>query len=591
MALATSLKRNALLPIPTSKCLKLLAVLCCGGLATTAVANNGAIPLLLNQCLNYSTDFHPDFSSAIALERQTIGLQNIGDQVNYYRSFPLPNAAREALLQCQLTLADAVDRVLTNPQLPQLIVQMRHTDSPGLGPLAQKYQYLLTHQLPLEQKAGLSTAQASIRQHLKSDNFQLLLGDCALPSSEPEITTGNVSTPASEQTADNKQRLVRNIASYLIQQPDEHCRYEVWRRYQSRAKASIKPMLSRILQQRQQQAISAGANNYADFLLRQQLIGSTEQLSKFLNAMTTKLPISPWNIGIELAKLPSTKVDAMPSSAFVTTMLSRLQSLGISHEYINEHWIRLWHKHRLLGEILLSDAPQNRHLLIRRSVIGQQSGQSQLALKSQLKTLWDYQTAVSAISEAVTQLASGGRYYLDNGFALPQDAGRVGELWLEHFLSAAFSHELQPQPHSREQLAEDYRLHLALFQASVALTFYQQPDATPSPEIYASLFAGRWPEAEDYAYSFNAIADAGPLVYEPLWQQIIALAIYQTTTVCSANQLFDELVVNEDSSGIEPLMEKIWGTNAPNRIIAQIHQGQFVADHLPSWCPLEHFTP
>ncbi|QVK23036.1 hypothetical protein KHX94_18275 [Shewanella dokdonensis] len=180
-------------------------------------------------------------------------------------------------MQCQLTLADAVDRVLTAPQLPQLIAHMRQTDTPGLKQLAQKYQYLLEHQLPLEQKARLSTAQASIRQHLKSNNFQLAFGDCALPSKTPETTTQ--ATP--EQAPVQSKPLARNIASYLLQQPDEHCRYEVWRRYQTRVKDAVKPMLNKVLQQRQQQAQLAGVDNYADFLLQQQLVGSAKQLSIF----------------------------------------------------------------------------------------------------------------------------------------------------------------------------------------------------------------------------------------------------------------------------------------------------------------------
>ncbi|MCL1073070.1 M3 family metallopeptidase [Shewanella dokdonensis] len=573
--------------MPILKHQKFIALLLFGWLSPTVTASTVAIPLLVNQCLNYSSDFHPDFSSVTALERQTIGLQNISDQLNYYRSFPLPNAAREALLQCQLTLADAVDRVLTAPQLPQLIAHMRQTDTPGLKQLAQKYQYLLEHQLPLEQKARLSTAQASIRQHLKSNNFQLAFGDCALPSKTPETTTQ--ATP--EQAPVQSKPLARNIASYLLQQPDEHCRYEVWRRYQTRVKDAVKPMLNKVLQQRQQQAQLAGVDNYADFLLQQQLVGSAKQLSIFLNAMASELPVAPWDIGLKLAELPSTEIDQISSEAFLKVSLSQLQQLGISHEYIDKHWLRLWYRNRLLGEILLSEAPKNRHLLIRRSVIGQQTGQSQLELKPQLQTLWDYQTAVTAVSEAVTQLAAGGRYYLDNGFALPQDAGRIGELWLEHFLSANFSHQLQPQIGSREQLAEDYRQHLALFQATVALALYQQPDTTPSAMIYRSLFAGEWPQSEDYAYSFSAIADTGPLVYAPIWQQIVAQAIYQTTRSCAPKQLFEELVINEDGNDIRPIMAQIWGADAVNRVMTQIHQGQFVADHRPSWCPLEHFTP
>ncbi|QVK23035.1 hypothetical protein KHX94_18270 [Shewanella dokdonensis] len=275
--------------------------------------------------------------------------------------------------------------------------------------------------------------------------------------------------------------------------------------------------------------------------------------------MASELPVAPWDIGLKLAELPSTEIDQISSEAFLKVSLSQLQQLGISHEYIDKHWLRLWYRNRLLGEILLSEAPKNRHLLIRRSVIGQQTGQSQLELKPQLQTLWDYQTAVTAVSEAVTQLAAGGRYYLDNGFALPQDAGRIGELWLEHFLSANFSHQLQPQIGSREQLAEDYRQHLALFQATVALALYQQPDTTPSAMIYRSLFAGEWPQSEDYAYSFSAIADTGPLVYAPIWQQIVAQAIYQTTRSCAPKQLFEELVINEDGNDIRPIMAQIWG--------------------------------
>ena len=554
-----------------------------------------AVPLLVNQCLNYSTDFHPDFSSIITLERQTIGLQNINDQVNYYRSFVLPEAAQEALLQCQLAVADAVNRVLISPQLRPILDDLQRSNELSHHRLAAKFQYLLAHQLPLSEKAKLSTAQASIRQHLKSNNFQLDWGSCALAVTTPTVQKKSLSDHRDDTTeakdAAAPEPLVRNIATYMLQQSDEDCRKLVWRKYQARAKSSNQTMLTTVQQLRLQQAQNAGYNSYVDYLLAEQLMGSADNLSNFLNAFSQRLDIAPWNIGKELTDLKITKINKISADDFMQTVSQRLANIGITHENIDKRWMRLWYRGRLLGELLIATAPKNRHILIRRSVIGQQAGQSQLELKAELKTLRDYQTAVSALSEALTQLAAGGRFYLDNGFTLPQDAGRIGELWLEDYLSQGFPQQLRPSPDSREQLAESYRQHMALFHAYVALEFYQTPNKQPSTSLFSHLFAGQWPEVHDYAYSFADIADTGPLIYESLWQQFVADAIYQTTANCAPEKLFEVLIVNENGADIRQTLFDIWGPDAVTRLIAQIQQGQFHPDHLPQWCPLDKFTP
>ncbi|MFQ6372381.1 M3 family metallopeptidase [Shewanella sp. YIC-542] len=551
-----------------------------------------AVPLLVEQCLQYSTDFQPDFSSITALERQTLGLQNLADQIHYYRGFALSRDEREDLLECQLTLADAMFKVLSSPALPPLLTTIEHGDVPGAQSLAQRYQYLRQHQLSQTQKARLSTTQASIRQHLKSNRFHLSLGRCSLPAdatvvlgAKSSTANGDTSaTPAADST------LAQSIAGYLLQQPDAECRRQVWQQYQARAKRHNQPLLKSLLQLRQRQAQAAGYDNYAEYRLQQQLMGSTKNLSNFLTAMTHQLPFPPWDLGRALTSSKSTPVPPMSQHRFIQQILTRLTTLGISHEFIDKQQLRLWHHQRLLGEIWLTNDTQNQARLIRHSVVGQQFGQSQLGLKPQLTSLRDYQSAIRAVSRSLSQLAAGGRYYLNNALPLPQDAGNIGTLWLQQWLSHGFTPSLLPAPHSREQLIEDYQQNLALFHASVTLQLYQQPHHLPTATTYSALFPGQWPQTDDYAYSFSGIADPGPLLYGDIWQPLVADAIYQHTATCSPTTLFEQLLINEDGHGITRLLQRIWGGQPVRQIIARIHEGRYRAP-AASQCPLSTPSP
>lgn len=70
------------------------------------------ITLLSEQCIDYQVSLSQaqesgtPLDASVRLERELIGLFNLKDSVRFYRHYPLNAEDKEALLQCQLHLAD-----------------------------------------------------------------------------------------------------------------------------------------------------------------------------------------------------------------------------------------------------------------------------------------------------------------------------------------------------------------------------------------------------------------------------------------------------------------------------------------------------
>ncbi|WP_345843649.1 M3 family metallopeptidase [Shewanella algae] len=575
--------------LPLSVLASLLASTVASGISP-ALAAPDAVPLLTAQCVEYSSNFQPEFQDLQLLERQTLGLHNINDRLGYYRSFPLSAAQHELLLQCQLKLADTMDRFLSEPALISLTSELNQDDEPQLQALAQRLDWLMQQHLGIEEKARLHGAQASIRQGMRSDDLKLELGQCALPGMQQALNPEEDS--AEQEAAQSAQKpgfFAVNIASYLMQQADGDCRAKVWRTYQGRARLRNQLPLSSVFALRQQQAKAHGYPSYSDFILSSQLLSTPSDVARFLDASTQKLDYAPWDLGRELQQAQSTEMVALKGSEVLKALFDHLKPLGLTAEQINDDWLRVYHHGRLLGELLISEGKHNRHKMLRRAVVGQQTGQSELVLKPQQVKLKDYQTAVSSLSAAIAQLSGGGRYYLNNSLELPLDGAGVGKAWLERYLSDAFAFSLKPAPGSREQLAEEYQQQLKVFRAKVALASFEAFGNSQYPQLHKAFeasFNGSWPEVSDYSYSFGAISDQGPLYYLGLWQQQLAKAIDVHTRGCNPAQLFDLLLVNESAQPMVARLQSLFGAADAATLIRRIRDANTQENRSTDTCPL-----
>ncbi|MGL4711017.1 MAG: M3 family metallopeptidase, partial [Shewanella sp.] len=87
---------------------------------------------------------------------------------------------------------------------------------------------------------------------------------------------------------------------------------------------------------------------------------------------------------------------------------------------------------------------------------------------------------------------------------------------------------------------------------------------------FTASFGQDWRQTQDYPYSFNAIANDGPLYYQSLWQASLAQLIAQSTlNYQDKHTLFNLLVVNEDSLSLGEQLKAIIGAPVDSAALIQ----------------------
>ncbi|AVI68007.1 peptidase M3A [Shewanella sp. WE21] len=583
-----------------------------------AYAAPSPVPLLVEQCLclpsiNLATVFANArltaseltlAQRALIFEQQMLGLNNINDRLNYYRGFNLPSEEREGLLQCQLHLADTLSQLLRQTELSQLAYALAQGNAEQIL-LSQQLKQLLQQHWRAEEKAKLHTAQASIGQGLGSQQFSLAFNDsqCQPEATQQQHHLHKKGDRSDEPKPDSSKQsdFSGTIASYLLAQENAVCRQNVWQAYQARASETNQTALQRIAEQRQQAATAAGFTDYSALVLSSQQLSSPELVKAFLDSQTQDLQVAPWDIGRTLSQQASAKGPTWQTSDVLSHSFTYLQVFGLHFETIETakvdkipadpnrpHIVRVYHQQRLLGEIYVAYNPNpqqgSQQQTLRQSVLGQQFGQQALDLKPQLSNYKDIEQLTESIAEAVTSLAKASHFYLNNAMGQSQDSYFVASLWLAEVLR----HQLFPQfEHTylqeRETLAKAYSKQLKVFRAKVAVNFYQNSSAQVYPDLGAEFnasFGQDWPQTQDYPYSFNAIANEGPLYYQSLWQASLAQLIAQSTFNCHDKlKLFNVLVINEDALSLSDQLKAVIGAPVDSAALIQRISNSAASEH------------
>ncbi|NMH63862.1 M2 family metallopeptidase [Shewanella salipaludis] len=598
---------------------RILAAVLYLSLPAVAQTTSTPISLLVEQCLQLPQELPPVTPGAdpdrlaLAFERQTLALNNVNDRLNYYRGYRLSPDDSQALLQCQLFLADTLQGLLASHELTDLSLALAEGDQ-AQRRLGKHLALLQQQSWPRERKSQLHTAQTGIRQNLDSQDLSLVIAaeQCQLPSPVPSGPAPEMASTAEPPAADapqmskqvskqaNKPSLDVSIAAYLMHQSDDLCRFRVWQAYQTRATERNRQAFERILALSASQAEEAGFSDFSTYRLAGQQLHTPALVKAFLDGQTRRLTVSPWDLGRALATAPKANPAGLQESTgqgLLEQSFEAMNALGLSFEPVAERLIRVWHRGRLLGELFLApDAnsqDSNSYRLMRQGVLGQQFGQGSLSLKSNLSSLRDRRAALAAIAQAVTALGKSGHAYLLNAQGSSLDSNHVPALWLQYYLEAALGlsapAESASEP-SREALALSYSEQLNVFRAKVALSSYQADAAKSYPDLaaqFSASFAANWPSVEDYPYSFSAIAFEGPLYYQRLWQPALAKLIYTETKEClEPARVFAILTINEPGLSLEQQLGSLIGEPVePASLIRRVNHVSANQNSQSGTCP------
>lgn len=521
--------------------------------------------------INRATISQPDealIQQSHALEASLLSLFNIKDRLQYYRSVPQPPLYQESLLQCQLHLADMMAQTLNSPWLTQMTKQLAGVAyNQELSQLLNRLDALEENYLSLAQKSQLHTAQASIKQGLRTQQLtlQFIQPDCQLHPVHNESGLTNDVTRHSENThwahRQSSNAFNRSIAAYLIKQDDPVCQQRVWQAYQGRAKQKNQQALERILQLKTQQAHDKGFTDYASFSVSKQFLATPELVKTFLDSQTELAPTTPWSLGQHLSQSKSMHTANIAVAELMEKIQVRAETLGFSVETVTENIQRVWYQGRLLGDIFMEPAKRSKVHILRSPVLGRQFGQVQLSIKQDLSRISDQQGLVKAYASALAALSPSSHYYLVNTKGETLDSSNIGELWLALYLGEGIIEAYTAL--SRESTVSRFARQLKVFRAKVALNFYSHASLKPYQRLdleFIESFTGEWARPEDYPYNFYAIATSGPLYYQNLWQASLSQYLYQFTKHCE-NQasVYNTLVVNEDSKTINQRLRILLG--------------------------------
>ncbi|MCG9730889.1 M3 family metallopeptidase [Shewanella sp. Isolate13] len=569
--------------------LTVLIVITCW-FSTAAHAAVSPIPLLVEQCLSYQLPTLPTASvqhrksqtsdiQAIELERDLIGFFNINDRIKYYRQFPLNYGDRELLLQCQLYLADELALFFNSAKFQSIQFGLAGSDEPSVNALAMRLSRLAKNSDSPNYKAQLHTAQAAFKQGISSQSLSLnfLNEQCKLTDDDADSDkTSTIDFNGS-------------LASYLIKQPNETCRQQVWQAYQARASSRNKAPLTRILDLRQQQARQVGFLDYSHQQLHEQWLSTPESVAQFLNGQTQAIDIAPWNLGPTLSQAQPTKVNPISAKLWLQQIATELETFAIAITPVNDKLYRVWLEGRLLGDIYITLSTKTQVKAIRQQVVGQQFGQIELELKAELKTYQQQSEVIDALARIISQFASGQKYYLANTIGETQDTAQIDTFWLQQYLKGKLLPALKQD--SREALLQQYAWQLKVFRAKVALNTYLASDSPLKFNLesaFTEAFGARWENINDAPYTYSAIAYEGPVYYQSLWQKALANYIYQSTKDCQNQKLvFDYLVVNESSNKLADRLQLLLGEPITNDSLIKRTQHAFNhQDQHPRRCTL-----
>jgi hypothetical protein len=543
----------------------ILAVALCFNLSAMAPAIADPLALFVNQCLQYQPDIGP-FRSAqdvedktLALEKSLLGLHNINDRLNYYRSLVKDAAHGQDLLLCQVHLADELAEILNNDNLTQWTHSLHLLPAP-YPELAKILQRLQDSTLDIGTKSQLHTAQASVNYGLARHQISLQFNDkrCALPAN----LKANSQQQASSKTAKNM-----SLSHYLKVHPSDICRRSAWRHYQTRLKQRNKPSLEIIKKIRDHNAVIQGYNNVASLQLSQQTL-TVQALRDYLQSQTQMVGSKPWDLPKALAKSPH-HFTPLEGKQILSTLMTHLTELGLVIETLsspqtsktdtnadnkpenNSQILRVWHQGRLLGEIFINEGKVNRAYRLRQTLVGHQFGQMAISYQKNINKRTELLNLIQALSESINSLASGAPFYLVATLG-QSDKNAVATEWLSLYLQQKMS--LAP-PSPREALLQDAKLQLAVFKNKLILHYYLSLDINLDKNTQRIIsdefnqgFGEPWDQAAEMIYNFSAIANEGISYYLPLWHRSLAELIFQQTSTLSSEDIFTVLVVNENNA-------------------------------------------
>ncbi len=560
---------------------------------SAALSAVSPLPLLVEQCLQLQTpkpalisspiplrDIEDAVTKSRALEASMLGLFNVKDRLRYYKSLAISPKYQESLLQCQLHLADLLAETLASPALAQLL-SFNNQDNQELLQLSLRWSDLVDDNANLIHKSQLHTSQAAVKLGLRSQALTLQFGNTLC-----DIDHGR-ETKAEQQT--KSKSFDKNIAGYLIQQKDARCQRLVWNAYQGRAREKNAEALTRIAQLRNETAAQAGFRDHTDYSLSKQFLSKPELVKAYLDSVTRRVDSPPWQFGTSLSQSSITEVAPLDSVSMLTRLYKAAEPLGFHVEIVTDNIHRVWHRHRLLGDIFFSEASYIRAQTLRFPVVGSQFGQMQISSKPLLNSYRDQQALIKATAIVLATLASSSHHYLINALGETRDTSKLGRLWLEYYLTDAIL--LPLDDYSREQKLASYSRQLKVFRAKVALNFYSNTE----PKLYPNLsdefiraFGQAWSKLQDYAYNFFAIAEEGPIYYQHVWQESLANFVYQTTKNCQdQDKVFDILLINEPSSRLEQRLETLLGSPIDAySLIKRINDAPLPQDQRPITCSL-----
>jgi hypothetical protein len=573
----------------------ILAVALFFNLSAMAPAIPDPLSLFVNQCLRFKADiesfrYAQDLTDkTLALEQTLLGLHNINDRLHYYRALTQNARQGQSLVLCQVHLADELERLLSEPSLIQWThyLALLPAPYPDLGRLLQG---LNAQRLPISIKSQLHTAQASINYRLTQRQFALKFND---PHCQPftqthhnEINSGAASDNTAQDDAAAGDKSV-SISRYLFTQQDKACRRSAWQDYQRRLSQRSAAALNLIKQIRFDFAKTQGFDNYGLWQLKQQQL-SQSQLSAYLKSQTRLTQVAPWDLAQALAKAPH-NFKALDGEQTLVQLFEALAPLGIRIESLQDyeaklqpysqhpprsgaslgssvlksqqtHIYRVWHHHRLLGEIFTSLGTHNKAYVLRQSLPGQQFGQVALSLQSSIPRRSDAIALITAMSDAMASLANGAAFYLVATLGREAQTS-IGSLWLSQYLTQAI--DLAPSS-AREQLLDEHKHQLKVFNSKLALAFYLAPLEGFSTSTlntlsneFALSFGEPWKEANLMIYTFGAIANEGISYYLPLWYRSLAQLIFRQSNSLSNEDVFNILIVNETYAPLEDQLAQL----------------------------------
>ena len=527
---------------------------------SSAVAD--PLSLLTHQCqqLSFASDFNQRFAENNAqgsaeqardFDRLTLGLNNLADQLSYFLARPLPSAVRDSLLSCQIRLADEVATIVASPAFSRLSARFRENQDSEIAALGNAMAFMALSQLPQDDKARLHSGEASFMSHRRREGFSL---NTAPECSIGEHHANGADTAAAEEAQTAPVSIERQMASYLIHQPDSHCRELAWKAFQRRDNSSGSASLALIQQIRTAQARRAGFASFADMQLSRSFLDTQERVNDFLASTRPAPALAPWNIGLALKQAENNSA-TLDSASFLSQAFAALGDFGIQAEAIHsKHW-RLWLDGRLLGELMIADGAKPRLDMTRRAVFTRQFAQVLLSMPKALKGADQAERLLQTLSDAISQMASSQRYYLLSRDSLSQETRQLASQWLAQTLAAKLDTVIPPKS-EREALASSHGLAQDYYRAALALAFFSNSVGTADP--FSTHFQGEWQDRDSQYQSSSALMQEGALLYRQLWYLRLSHYLNQHAQI-SEHDIFTRLLVNPEQLPLDALLAQILG--------------------------------